>query len=335
MISTAIGLPIAADTAGVQAHINGEASSKDLTAEYKEKKKLAKRIIKAVQGSLEDAMRRESEVCQKPFEKELRELDLLLENSLLSRHDSLTGSVVGDVSDIEVEENRVSQPKDTSRESRGDSEMYPDEEPVAGDTEEGKHDSYSTREIESVSAILDSTLENPKETEPGPTQESCIELVLTNHSAAHQHPTPEDSNTTPPILNGEIAHNPKPNGLPHDSASAQASGAIQHAEPPTPPLSSGGDLQPLSNGGIPWYMDPFDPEGTTIQEERWTGRELVRGMSEELSDMDEEELLGLVDGDMTDNAQGLGAATLNTDVARVAASRRKAVAKRRRWRGYR
>ena len=334
MISTVIGLPIAADTAGVQAHINGEASSKDLTAEYKEKKKLAKRIIKAVQGSLEDAMRKESEICQKPFEKELRDLDLLLENSLLSRHDSLTGSVVGDVSDVEVEESRVSHSKATHSRSRGGSEMDPGVEPTVGNTEERKHGSSPPEKIESVSAILNSTSQDPKEIEPGPTQESCVDMILTNHSAAHQHPAPKNSNTTPPMLNGEIAHNPKHNGVARGSASAQGSGAIQHAEPPTPPLSSGGDLQPLSNGGIPWYMDPFDPDGTTIQEERWTGRELVRGMSEELSDMDEEELSGLVDGDMMDNAQ-VGAATLNPDVTRVAASRRKAAAKRRRWRGYR
>ena len=155
------------------------------------------------------------------------------------------------------------------------------------------------------------------------------------HSATHQHPTPEASNTTPPMLIGVKPNNRKPNGAAHGIASDQTSGATQHIGPPTPPLSSGGDLQPLSNGGIPWYMDPFDPEGTTVQEERWTGRELVRGMSEELSDMDEEELSGLVDGNMVDNVQCSGATTLNPDVAGVAASRRKAAAKRKRWRGYR
>ena len=49
-------------------------------------------------------------------------------------------------------------------------------------------------------------------------------------------------------------------------------------------------------------MEPFDPRGTTVYEERWTGRDVARGMSEELSDMDEDELSGLVDGDVTMDA---------------------------------
>ena len=318
----------------MQAHINDEAPSKDLTAEYKEKKKLAKRIIKAVQGSLEDAMRKESEICQKPFEKELRDLDLLLENSLLSRRDSLSGSVVGDVSDTEADEQRISIQEGSYNKSRRASEVAPTRE-LAADDYDKKYNGSPPEKAESVSAVPDSTSQVPGRTERITTQQSCKEPVSTKHPKAHQHPTPEDSNTTPPMLNGESSHDQKLNGIAHDSSSDRASGTMRHVVPPTPPLSSGGDLQPLSNGGIPWYMDPFDPEGTTIQEERWTGRELVRGMSEELSDMDEEELSGLVDGDIADNTQGLGAATLNPDITGATASRRKAAAKRKRWRGYR
>ena len=303
--------------------------------EYKEKKKLAKRIIKAVQGPLEDAMRKESEICQKPFEKELRDLDLLLENSLWSRHDSQTGSVVGDVSDAEADESRISAQNGILGKSCGGGDVSTNEELAATTLDEQKYDSTSTRDIEPAPSILDSTSQVHKRAEPVAIQRNGIDSVSTKHIAAHQHPTPEDSSNTPPLLNGETSEDQIPNGVAHDSASGLSSGAVQHVEPPTPPLSSGGDLQPLSNGGIPWYMDPFDPEGTTIQEERWTGRELVRGMSEELSDMDEEELSGLVDGDMMDTTQGLGAATLTPDVAKAAASRRKAAAKRRRWRGYR
>jgi NuA3 HAT complex component NTO1 len=74
---------------------------------------------------------------------------------------------------------------------------------------------------------------------------------------------------------------------------------VTEGGPPTPPLSSAEDLlAPFSNGGIPWYMEPFDPVGTTICEERWTGREVVRSMSEELSELDDEELRGLVNEDM-------------------------------------
>jgi NuA3 HAT complex component NTO1 len=57
-------------------------------------------------------------------------------------------------------------------------------------------------------------------------------------------------------------------------------------------------LAPLSHGGIPWYAEQFDPVGTTFLEERWTGRDVVRGMSEELSELDEAELKELTDMDL-------------------------------------
>lgn len=47
---------------------------------------------------------------------------------------------------------------------------------------------------------------------------------------------------------------------------------------------------PWANGGTPWYLDAFDISGTTVHEERWTGK---RAMSEALSEMDEETLLDL------------------------------------------
>jgi NuA3 HAT complex component NTO1 len=45
-------------------------------------------------------------------------------------------------------------------------------------------------------------------------------------------------------------------------------------------------------------MQAFDPIGTTIHEERWTGRDVMRGMSEELSELDEDELKDLVDDEL-------------------------------------
>ncbi len=69
---------------------------------------------------------------------------------------------------------------------------------------------------------------------------------------------------------------------------------VQQVEPPTPPMSLEGHSQGLpTEGGIPWYVAQFDPDGLTVFEERWTGPEVLREMSEELSEMDEDELLGL------------------------------------------
>lgn len=70
-----------------------------------------------------------------------------------------------------------------------------------------------------------------------------------------------------------------------------------HAEPLTPPRSEKNLLNPLGNGGVPWYLETFDIHGTTIHEERYTGREVLRDMSEELSELDDDELDGLANSD--------------------------------------
>jgi NuA3 HAT complex component NTO1 len=76
---------------------------------------------------------------------------------------------------------------------------------------------------------------------------------------------------------------------------------LDHAEenghPLTPPRSEKNLLNPLGNGGIPWYMEPFDIYGTTVHEERYTGREVLRDLSEELSELDDDVLDGLADSD--------------------------------------
>ncbi|KAJ5416407.1 Zinc finger PHD-type [Penicillium cf. griseofulvum] len=83
LFTSEIGVEPAGDTAELQAQISGRAP--ELSLEQREKRKLAKRIIKVIQPSLEDAIRKESELNRKPFEKELKELDVILDHSVMSR----------------------------------------------------------------------------------------------------------------------------------------------------------------------------------------------------------------------------------------------------------
>jgi NuA3 HAT complex component NTO1 len=115
------------------------------------------------------------------------------------------------------------------------------------------------------------------------------------------------SNTSP------TSNNP-PNGFPPPppettsavvpSVQINGAGALL---PLTPPQSHGslnlnlGQAHPqegsvgdvLSEGGIPWYLQSFDLRGTTAAEEKWHGRDALRSLSEELTDMDDDELRGL------------------------------------------
>ncbi|KAL9590235.1 MAG: hypothetical protein Q9203_000963 [Teloschistes exilis] len=276
VFSETIGLPVAADNAEIEARVAGDAAAKDLILEFKAKKALAKRIIKAVQGIFEDAMRKESELCGRPFEKELRDLDMIFENSLRSRRGSagmIQGGILGEVEEYE--------------------------------TLNGTGTSSSRQDGMEV------------DTEPLPPH------------AGHEL-TPDEPNGAVHIGGTNVK------SLMNGASSMSMDPAVSsQREPPTPPLSSAGQPQPLSAGGIPWYMEPFDPDGSTIHDERWTGRELVRGMSEELSDMDEAELSGLVDGGFVDDtAQGDAHSELAAEKLAKREARRKATARRKRNRGW-
>ncbi|KAA6412980.1 MAG: hypothetical protein FRX48_02723 [Lasallia pustulata] len=336
VFSAAIGLPAMADTAEVKTQVDGVVSAKDLTTVYKEKRKLAKRIVKAVQASLEDAMRKESELCRKPFEKELRDLDRLLETSISLRQDSLTNSLGEDASDEEAHgqllvtngETHQCVHNSTDKQStehaltNGDLVIHQGGESLIETAHAFKvtgSESRNDLEIASKSVGL------AKASEPVPVPSGDV----------HQQPTPEDSVTTLGS-NGITIYEHQPDEAAVTSLMGSSHTVAKQSEPPTPPLSSKSEVQaPLPQGGISWYMDPLDPMGTTIHDERWTGREVVRGMSEELSDMDEEELSGLVDVDMTETAEDLGDGTLHPESGIAAIARRKNGAKRRRWRGYR
>lgn len=211
----------AGDTAELQAQIVGRAP--ELSLEQREKRKLAKRIIKSIQPALEDAIRKESELNRKPFEKELKELDVILDHSVLSA------------------------------EPEGDTEF---------------------------------------DIGPSDTKPEAMEGV---------EPTVATTTTA-----GEVAGEGEEEAVPQEDAVAE-SGLTEETKPnagpvyrrhPTPVLTDEDQRLPLAQGGIQWYMQPFDPIGTTIHEERWTGRDVMRGMSEELSELDEDELKDLVEDEL-------------------------------------
>lgn len=254
VFSSEIGVQPAGDTAELQAQMGGRAP--ELSLEQREKRKLAKRIIKAIQPSLEEAIKNESDLNRKPFEKELNDLDLLLEGSLQSH---------GDIDHLDEPE----EPNESNQRANGDvaeTKLENPEEPAAPVSE--KPD--------------DSMPDGPIET--GEPSEQPQELIP--ESTAESQPTDAPAPTAEgeTVVNGEAGQ---------ESTTPRATSRPPSA-PLTPPLSSEEDL----GGGIQWYMQPFDPVGTTIHEERWTGRDVMRGMSEELSELDEDELMDLVDDEL-------------------------------------
>ena len=110
---------------------------------------------------------------------------------------------------------------------------------------------------------------------------------------------------TVPIPNKKKSTPSSSSSSSHGRTTRNSTGEKPPTEPLSPPMSTDSASAPnntsnnidpteiFANGGVPWYLTPFDPQGTTVHEERYTGRAVLRDMSEELSDMDEDTLTEL------------------------------------------
>lgn len=310
VFTSEIGVQPAGDTAELQMQISGRAP--ELSLEQREKRKLAKRIIKAVQPTLEDALRKESDLSRKPFENELKELDSIFEHGILSRRVSIQDSAPGAAIDLTgvvpaAAQSEVKHAQATIAESELNKENHVSV-PVGKTSRVHQADATGAPEP-SVS------------TEYHPTNESAA-VSGVEIEAVNPQPT-----ATVPSSKAQV---------PENRETKKDHGSISLGRPPTGRLSSKSSQQPpLAQGGIQWYMQPFDPVGTTIHEERWTGRDVMRGMSEELSEIDDEELQGLVDEDLEGKATAVSNGTpLMAPEAPAVEEPVKIHRTRRRWRGF-
>ncbi|KAE8149049.1 enhancer of polycomb-like-domain-containing protein [Aspergillus avenaceus] len=336
VFTSEIGVQPAGDTAELQMQISGRAP--ELTLEQREKRKLAKRIIKIIQPGLEEAIKKESELNRKPFEQELKELDIMLENSVMSRRGSEAQSPTAEESD------QIGVVQDTHApekvEDNGDLEVTAKLEPVDGDvvTTSPKH----TKDV-AMADIPDADTAPSQESTIvpevyEPPEDSSAVPATEQESGAHEA---NDQETTAPATTAPIEARPVTNGVMEQTKQTGENPNVpvdrphkSHEEPLTPPASFKGDRQfPLAQGGIQWYMQPFDPIGTTIHEERWTGRDVMRGMSEELSELDEEELKDLVDDEL-EGEMGTGNGSTANGLDTAPEQSVKIHRTRRRWRGF-
>ena len=306
VFTSEIGVQPAGNTAELQMQISGRAP--ELSLEQREKRTLAKRIIKAIQPALEDAIKKESELNRKPFEKELKELDHILENSVRSRENSVAGSAepIGTEATIKPEgPNGVETGTEGGEEANAKPE--PQEEPhaTALPEKDEDHDMPDADTTHPPEPAAESHAHGDSAAKEAPSEAATHEPE--KPTADVPSTTAESTAEAQPMVNGD--------GKMHPTTSPEApkEAPVPQEGPPTPPLSSQGNQEhPFAQGGIQWYMQPFDPVGTTIHEERWTGRDVMRGMSEELSELDEDELLDLVDDELEGKAAPQGSSGTGT-----------------------
>jgi NuA3 HAT complex component NTO1 len=257
-----------------------DGADKNPFSDIRERRKLGKRILKAIQPMLETALRIESEITNKPLDSLQKELETIFEASVEARQQVTTaqqpdrdegGDTIMvdavDRSEITVKSNHVQAENGTVVQ---DDVMDTTED---NEQDEGGNIEVNTSGLGIVGVSIDVAVDGDK------TKSIVVDGVA--------------SSETPPASNGYISI-PGP----------------QQPAPPTPPQSNGSlgqePVDPLTEGGVLWYLKGYKPEGTSIMGEHWTGRDAVRMLSEDLTDMDDEELKGL-GVDVDDSVAAVGA----------------------------
>jgi NuA3 HAT complex component NTO1 len=347
VFSSVTGLNPAEVVANREFQTNGSLPAKTVPADQKEGRKIAARVSRAVGPLLAEARRKELELEGKPYEKEVQELDSLWNNSLPLRRNSMAASLCEDGSDdgIAMRDISTNSVVDLEREKTvdgiRDTEMRDivleakidvhDEDAPGEDVDD---DPYFLTLPTNDPMDIDSTNGKPmqEEIQLADNQDNMLDQLLPRAELENGICGPGITTRNRGLEKGDKA----------DVGGNREHGAsIPQPTPPTSPSSSseGEATAPLAHGGIPWYMQPFDPIGTIIHEERWTGREVLRGMSEELSEIDDDELRGLVDNDPDGSSQDVDGNIQAGVVDAAATPSRKKASKRakggRRSRSYR
>ncbi|KAI3343584.1 hypothetical protein F4824DRAFT_440411 [Ustulina deusta] len=255
-------------------------STKTDFSDYRDRKKLGKRILKAVQPQLEMALRLEAEANHRSFEGLKQELETMMEASLEYR------------------------PKAVAIEGDGEGEQSQDvimvDSSAAVIAVGGmNHHSVATGDGNEDVAMVDA---NNQAT----STDGSIEVDTSVIEADTKFKATQVTTDVTPVPGSGVAETKPDVGGTSDTQSINTPPAINgyisvpttsQPTPPTPPQSNGSlgrqPMDALIDGGVLWYLQEFEPEGTSAAQEQWNARNVVRSLSEELTEIDDDELKGL------------------------------------------
>jgi len=274
----------------------GTAEHHALTQEQKEVKKLAKRLVKAVKESLEDALKKESALKGREHEEELRKLDSM---------GIFASSRSTDVDD--VEEGKATVKHRSNSNVSAVAGASPGDDTEMRDVDERTDEAVIRLDIPGADTMAIPARKHQHNSSAA----SCA-------SSSHDHTAKTTSDKPTEPLSPPISTN----------SSTQAGAA----NAPNPDTTAEDANDVFAHGGVPWYLEPFDPVGTTVHEERYTGRAVLRDMSEELSDMDEDTLTELAPISVEATPNGKGSPVKGIDAGETetqAPAKKKASAKKK------
>lgn len=246
-----------------------QVSRQQLGTDDKSKKVIARRILRTVHPILEEALRKESQLNQSPFENTLLDLDQLLEKSLPARRLSDASLVRTNDTNMIVEQEEQSKiPQGVDKEAMGvDCEaqvhIVPSEDPMIKIPEKGT-------KVASPNNYMTPTSSEAVHLEDFDGQSHLDSTIQATNIDNHETTLQPQQAPTPPLST--------------NSSHLQVQQSL--------PIHSPERITALSLGGVPWYMQSFDPLGLILHEELWSGRDAVRDGSEELSELDDIEMTG-------------------------------------------
>lgn len=262
-------------------------------SDIRERRKLGKRILKAVQPLLEMSLLVESEISTKPPEGLQRELEALIDASIdIGRHlNAMAHNAPAQVAEDTI---MLDAPEPSS-------EVHPTikSEPLAGgsgiissggdvmDTAENDEDDQDEEDDDDDDEDDDNDGEGEEEGDS--IEVNTVGLGIMTGRPSGGLGITQEMNIKSARVNSAIASETPPNS----TSSYVVMTRPSQDGPPTPPQSNGSlgnePADPLSEGGVLWYLRALEPHGTSILEEHWAaGRDAVRTLSEELTDLDDE-----------------------------------------------
>lgn len=249
---------------------------KKANIEVRDRRKLGKRIIKAIQPMLEAAVRAECDIIKTTPEDQLKFLNSLLENCLLPPEGS-NGSL-DTFADL-----GAPQPSQDDDMIDAAQSGEPISEAINGDILGHEMSSDANAEF------LDTEM-------PDADAEHNVEDVI---HVASAFTADVDHMIDPQLLNDGV-EKPATNGngiTPPDTNGYSSAPEETQPNPPTPPVSNGENTADgtdvLNSGGIPWYLKDFQPEGTSVLQEVSVENTNGSHASDDLSEMDDEDVKAL------------------------------------------
>jgi NuA3 HAT complex component NTO1 len=294
--------------------MEGALKHSELTAEQKDRKMRAKRIIKLILPQLLEAASNEADLGLGSREAERDRIESILDASVRPNPESVHFKGDGGYSEDEAENEQVLR------------QIAPNGQIEAANEDGGNQDDVDGKHSAEDIEMRDARAPNPPESSPSLPNGHGSEMA---NSAAHEGNSKDGIIIISNVEPAEPTSARATPALPALSNSGSTNPSTTNHDPLTPPQTDKDLLAPLAHGGKVWYLDAFEPVGTTIRDERWPGRDVLRGMSEELSELDEETMNGLVDDDDMHDVQ-VGAVPTAETLKVAAAQRKRSQRKRKR-----